>query len=258
MKKLAIALASLLLVTSTATAQFQQMVEVHVKPGSDLVFEEYMKKVVEGANKVNSAAYWNVFSVAVGKQTPTYRIGLGFSKWGERDAWSAGPRQILTEAFGEEEGTRIYQRGASAIEKSTGVVWRLLDDMSANLDSASGVAPFYQVTIRWVDPSRLEQYRGLLRRFKSAYDVDDSKPIVSRWVLHYGNDRNTVFRRSQPFDSWADLDAWDAAAKLGAHFGPDWPLMLHQLRSMVHKEEFFVVGHRPDLSRPRGATTSNE
>ena len=100
MRKLLFLMVVVSLVAMRAAAQFQQLIEFQVKPGHEIAFENYIKKIGEAADKMESSMSWSTFSVAVGKPGSTYRVGLLFEKWGDRDAWE-GARQVLVEAFGE-------------------------------------------------------------------------------------------------------------------------------------------------------------
>ena len=201
MKKLLFLLLLMLVVSFTArpaAAQFQQLIEVQVKPGHEIGYESYLRKIKEAVEKVGNPVSWSTFYVAVGKPGSTYRIGLLFDKWGDRDAWP-GPRQVLVEAFGEQKGSTIYSEGTSHVASSSSRIWEVIDDGTAN-PRAPGAqpSPFYEVTIRWVKPEMVAEYQGLLRRFKSAYEGDEVNASVTRWVLRFGSGENRTFRRTQP------------------------------------------------------------
>ena len=258
MRKLLFLMVVVSLVAVPAVAQFQQLVEFRVKSGQELAFENYVKKIKEGADKIGSPTRWSTFLVAVGKDGPTYRVGLLFEKWSERDQWQP-PLDILVKAFGEQEGQKIYTSGTSAIASSSSRIWEVIEDGTANPQTVSSeLSPFYEVTIRYVKPEMVAEYRGLLRRFKSAYEASDKNPSVTRWALSFGTGNGTTFRRTQPFDKWADRDGWSARAVIAEQFGDDAPLLIERLRSAVWKTEHFVSAYRPDLSRDTAASPSND
>ena len=187
----------------------------------------------------------------------SYRIALRFEKWGDRDAWQ-GPREVLLEAFGEQEGAKIYTQGTAQVAHSSSRIWEVIDDGTANPQTAgAGSAPFYEVTIRWVKPEMVDEYRGLLRRFKTAYEGAEGNPSVTRWVLRFGSQENMTFRRTQPFDSWGDRDSWNARDVISKQFGADAPLLFARLNAAVSKSEHFVSAYRPDLSRTAASTSSD-
>ncbi len=257
MRKLLFLMVVVSLVAVPASAQFQQLIEFQVKPGHEIAFENYIKKIGEAADKIGSPMSWSTFNVAVGKSGSTYRVALPFEKWGDRDKWQGG-RQVLVEAFGEEEGSKIYSEGSSHAASSSSRIWEVIDEGTANPQTGSALSPYYEVTIRWVKPEMVAEYRGLLRRFKSAYEAAEGKPSVTRWGLRFGTGQGTIFRRTQPFDSWSDRDGWNAGDLINAQFGPDAPLLFERLTSAVWKTEHFVSAHRPDLSRTATSSTSND
>ncbi len=257
MRKLLFLMVVVSLVAMPAAAQFQQLIEFQVKPGHEIAFENYIKKIGEAADKMGSSMSWSTFSVAVGKPGSTYRIGLPFEKWGDRDAWE-GARQVLVEAFGEQEGSKIYSEGGSHVASSSSRIWEVIDDGTANPQTGSEVAAFYDVTIAYVKPEMVAEYRGLLRRFKSAYENAEGKPSVTRWVLRFGNGQRSTFRRTRPVDSWSERDGWYGGDLIRAQFGADAPLLFERLGSAVWKSEHFVSAYRSDLSRTATPSTSND
>ena len=63
--------------------------------------------------------------MTLGKEGPLYRIALPFEKWAERDQWG-NPRGMLAEAFGAQEGTKIYTEGTSAVVSTTIRIWEMV------------------------------------------------------------------------------------------------------------------------------------
>ena len=65
MRKLLFLMVIVSLVAMPAAAQFQQLIEFQVKPGHEIAFENYIKKIGEAADKMESPMSWSTFSVAV-------------------------------------------------------------------------------------------------------------------------------------------------------------------------------------------------
>lgn len=257
MKKLFLLMAAVSLVAMPAAAQFQQLVEVQVKPGHEVAYEEYLKKIGEAADETGSPMSWSTFSVAVGKSGSTYRVALPFEKWGDRDGW-LGVREVLVKAYGENEGTKIYTAGGAHVANISSRIWEVIEDGTANPQTGTNVSAFYDVRIAYVKSDMVAEYRGLLRRLKSAYENADSKPSVTRWVLRFGDGPRRTFRRTQPFDSWSERDSWNVGDLIRAQFGADAQLLFDRATSAVWKSEHFVSAHRPDLSRTATSSTSND
>jgi len=257
MKKMLFSMLVVFLTAIPAMAQFQQLVEIQVKPGHEVAFETYMKRLVEASDKTGSATIWSTFSVAVGKTGSTYRVGLPFQKWGDRDAW-LGVREVLVKAFGEQEGTKIYSEGSANIATSSSRIWEVIEEGTANPQTGTASSLFYEVTIRYVKPEMVAEYQGLLRRFKSAYENDERKPSVTRWILRFGEGQGSTFRRTQPFDSWGERDGWNPGEAITKQFGPDAPLLFERLSAAVWKTEHFVSAYRADLSHTSSSSTSND
>jgi len=249
-----------LAIASTSFAQlprFQEVFEIQVAPVHQKSFETMAMKIKEAADEVGSPMSWTLVQVATGKPSLTYRVVLGFDEWAERDQWGL-VEGVLTEAFGEEEAARIHRDGQLGIVSETSRIWELLDDGSSNLDPNAPIANFYQVQIRHVARERVPEYREVQRQWKAAYETASDGPIVARWILRYGENPGATFRRTQPFDTWAELDSPRGPDILIEQFGEEGRrLQLESVGRMYEKTETFVSAYRPDLSRAATSPTSD-
>src|SRR4051794_5389776 len=98
---------------------------VTAKPGAVPAYENFIKKVAAGAEKIGAAQHWMTWMVTIGGPSRTFNIVLPFQKWSEVDGWTPVP-QILIKAYGEAEGKRIFAAGGAASESSETSVLRLL------------------------------------------------------------------------------------------------------------------------------------
>jgi antibiotic biosynthesis monooxygenase (ABM) superfamily enzyme len=259
MKKLIL----LFVVVSLATApvllaqpQFQQVIEVRVEPGQERAYENFVKKVVEAANKVESPVSWSTFFATVGKPGSTYRIAISFEKWAERDQWM-NLQEVLTKAFGEQEAERLLREGRAGVASSRSRIWERLDDGSSNPRAGDQPANFYDVRIRRVKPEMLLEYRALQRKWKAAHDAANNS--VTRWVLRYGDGPGATFRRTEPFDTWTELDGWGDRQTIRKHYGDEEADLIRKTnRGAVWERERFVSAYRPDLSRRAGGGPTSE
>ena len=83
------------------------------------------------------------------------------------------------------------------------------------------------------------------------------KPVVTRSVLTYGESVNTIFRRAQAFDSWAEQDEGGNQEVLRKMYGDEWDVILETLQEIVVRTDKFVSVYRPDLSRMETPATTN-
>jgi len=233
----------------TAQAQFQQIIESTLKPGQEPVYESFIKTMVEAANKVGSPVNWLTYRVAVGKNSPTYRLVLPFSRWADRDSW-AGARATLVKAYGQQEADRIWGRLATSVQSSSDTIWQRIPEVSANVTPGRQVAKIYQVIVREVRRDRVAEYGTLQRMYTAAYEAAPSKPVVLRSVLRYGPGNDVTFRRTQGFNNWAELDGWNAVAIIQNHYRDEGAITPNQLNRLVVRQERFISVYRPDLSRP--------
>ncbi len=59
--------AQIALAQGAAATRFQQVVEINVKPGQELVFENYVKKLVAAGDKLGAKQTWTTYAVTLGK-----------------------------------------------------------------------------------------------------------------------------------------------------------------------------------------------
>lgn len=261
---LCIVAASVLVPTQMALAQgggavrFQQMVEISVKPGQELVFENYLKKLVAAADKTAAKMTWTTYIVSLGKPGATYRVALGFNAWADRDAWTSVPAMV-TKAYGQQEAERLMKEGGSATEQSVTEVWENLPALSANAGGAPGATPpnFVRVQITRVQPAMSSAYEAMVAKFKPAYEAAASKPVIGRSVMRMGPFSGYTYRRTQQFSKMSDLDAPSGIELLQKHFGAQFPPMIDELNKMVTFRQEFISTRRPDLSRAAAAATSS-
>ncbi len=250
MKKLILLFVVVCLATAPALLaqpRFQQVIEVRVEPGQERAYENFVKKVVEAAEKVESPVSWSTFFATVGKPGSTYRIAIGFEKWAERDQWM-NLSELLTKAFGEQEAERLLREGRAGIASSMSRIWERLDDGTSNPRTGNQVANFYDVRIRRVKPELLLEYRALQRKWKAAHEAATNS--VTRWVLRYGDGGGATFRRTEPFDTWAERDGRGGGQIMREHYGEEEAELMRKTNlGAVWERERFVSAYRPDLSR---------
>lgn len=240
---------------ASAQTRFAQIYEITVKPGQGETFQRFAKAMIEASNKASSPVTWNMFQVAFGKSGQTYRVVIPFEKWGDRDGWPQ--EDVLVKAFGEEKAREIWGWNAASVENVATSVWEYLEDGSSNLQPDSGMAKFYDVTIREVKRGREDEYRAMQRKWKKAYEAE-GKPSVYRSVLRYGGTPDVTFLRAQAFDKWSEQDEQDNIGIIQKHLGEEeWLIIRDTMQEILVRVEHFVSAHRPDLSRPQSAPTTN-
>ena len=240
-----------------AQARFQQVHEISVKPGQELVFENYIKKLAAGADKIGAKTYWTAYAVSIGKPGSTYRVALGFNSWADREAWGTVPT-IMVKAYGQQEAERMMKEGGNATERTVVEVWENLPNQSANA-GGTPAAPgnFARVQIVRVQPDKASDYEAMLTKLKPAYEAAAGKPVIARSVLRVGANSAYTYRRTQQVGKMSDFDAPSAIELLQKHFGAQWAAMGAELNKMVTFRQEFISTRRPDLSRPAPAATSS-
>jgi hypothetical protein len=238
-------------------ARYQQVNEVSVKPGQEMVFENYVKKLIVAADKSGAKTFWTAYTVSLGKPGGTYRIALSFNSWADRGAWSTIPG-MMVKAYGQQEAERLMKEGGGATERSVTEVWENLPGSSANQGSTPAASGnFVRVQIVRVEPNAASDYEAMTAKFKPAYEAAAGKPVVARSVLRMGPNSTYTFRRTQQVSSMTDFDQPTGPELLQKFFGAQWAATSAELNKMVTFRQEFISTRRADLSRPPPATTSS-
>lgn len=228
-------------------SRFLNLYEFHTAPGQSMVWENFVKKLAEAAEKNNATQNWMAFQVALGGDADTYYIALPFEKWGDMDAWKQVP-QMLTEAYGQEEAMKLLQSVAPAATFKL-ETYGLLEDFSTHYDAAKYASKFYRIIRTEVKPSMDSTYRSLLSRGSTVEKGNSEAPMTIRRANVLG--QSFRYMASTPFSDWSDLDSMENLGNLinesmGDVVADDF---FETLRKCISKREMFVLMLRPDLSR---------
>jgi hypothetical protein len=238
--------------TQTSPAQpteFIQVITATVRAGAVTEYEDFIKKITAGANKIGAPQRWFVSHVSIGGPSLTYSIVLPFSKWSELDGWMTVP-QMLLKAYGEAEGTKILKAGRAATERTETAVYRLLPDLSTRPKVFDPPARFVHLVVTEVEPAMVPAWESYLARLKAAQERSPQAPTAVRRVAVLG--ASNTYVTAVPFNKFADRDAWPAnLAILSEAYGEAEARSLNdtRLRSTRNARQL-VLTYRPDLSRP--------
>lgn len=259
-KSLVSSVVLLLLLASVSLAQQQpkRFLEAHeftIRPGAVMAFEDYIKKVVEAADKVGIQQEWATFSQEIGTPGRTYLVALYYDKWAERDGWTRVP-EILDQAYGEDEAAKIYRTGTSAIESSHSRVYYLLEEHSTKIDSAGTLASHYMVTETHIKREMVSDYELMLSKIQAAEEAMEGSSTAIRRVTALGD--ASIYIASRPFEKYADIDARAGqGSALRKMYGDEETRQMGETIRRCHKSQrTFVINMRPELSRRAEPTTN--
>lgn len=238
--------AMLVAISGLAQAQFLDVTTVEVKAGATGSFEENVKKAVEAANKINAPQGWAAFQVDRGLSGFTYMFATPFAKWGETDGWKEVP-QIMVEAFGEEEATKILRTWGSTFANLHATTSRELPELSTHNKSFDDLAPRYRVIRTQVKPEMEGEYLRFLAKIKAAQEKASSVTWIRRVSAVGTLSTYTAVRR---FSKFADLDGGGVGAVLQAMYGEEEAArVMADGQKCVVKREIYDLRYRPELSR---------
>lgn len=236
--------------------EFTHVTWVTVKPGMVAEFEDYVKKIIAGATKINDSRAISAYSVAMGGPQRTYAFATTFKKWAELDDDLTIP-QILNKAYGDVEGAKIYKVGSTAVESSETRVSRTIPELSRPAPSGSAATAYVFVVRTEVEPSMARTYRKYLDKLKAAEDKHDPSP-VSRRVSVFGDAQ--VWSSIRGFNKWAERDALMAPgeAMTKAYGEAEAREIADMAAGCIKHRVTYVLARRPDLSRTLTAPTTND
>jgi hypothetical protein len=242
---------------AVAQTQFQYVVTQTVKSGMATEYEEFIKKIVEAAEKNGGAQNWYVFVTTAGGSGGEYAFVLPHENWAAKDAWTT-PKAMLTEAFGEDEAAKIMRSGELAIASSESVTGALARDLSTQLDSSAGMRKYYEVSTSRLRNHLVADYVYGVQKIREAEGKAAGAPrrIVRRQV--HGDRR--VFTTATGYDSRAERDKWPVFEDYmsAAYSQSEIDAIMEKVTGAVIQRTIVEVMYRPDLSHPPApATTSN-
>jgi hypothetical protein len=256
-KSLSAALISLFLVclassqvgyAAEAERQLASVLTVKVKPGGQANYTEFIQKLAEAHNKLGTDVYWYAFSGTFGEPSVLTFARL-FTSWGEI---APNDRQILVEAFGPAEATRLQALVAASGEIVDRAVYVQRPDLS-NLPPADAPATtyslVYSIEIKAGTGPKFEEWLSKLAQ--ATAEIGGFRP-ASIWSPSFGgNNRYAVFL---PLQDWSELDTpvgMTLIQRVEKVFGKREAKRLAALRDeALVSVESNIRRFLPDLSRP--------
>ena len=236
-------------ITLPQPARFHYVLTINTKPEAAQQYEDSVRKIVYAANKTANVQPWVAFQVATGGVGGAYIYVLSFNRWEERDSWLT-VQQILSRAYGKDEGSKLLQIAVAATSSSQTTLARLLPEFSSELHTFSSVARYYWIGCTEVKPEKLADYELFLSKIKAAWDKNSDPPgrVVRR--IEEGPSRFT-FVTARPFNKYTEKDTWlNIKELMGISYGEEETRQLLEMYlQTVKKREVFEIIHRPDLSR---------
>jgi hypothetical protein len=233
-------------------AEFIQVITTTVKSNAVADYEDFVKKIVAGANKIGAPQRWSTSQVSVGGSGFTYTVVLPFSKWAEVDGWNAVP-DILLKAYGEAERARIQKSGRAAIERTETSVYRLLPDLSTRPKIFNPPTAFVHLFVTEVEPAMVPAWEKFLGQIKAAQEKSPQAPTAVRRVAVLG--ASNTYVTAVPFNKFAERDSWPTnMALLRDAYGETEARSIDETRLRATRSaRQLVLMYRPDLSRPAAA-----
>ena len=237
-------------------SQYLEIITITIKPGTAPQFEDYVKKIVDAANKVGVAQTWQGGQIDLGGAANTYAVVLPFEKWGDRDAWIRFP-EYLAKAYGESEAAKIMRVGEPTIQSVDTEVHQLLEDLTTGLEGAVEPSQFVFVRLHEVKPEMVSEYRLFRAKVKEAEQQADGRRVIRR-VSVVG--QSNIYSSATPFNKWSERDGRSSLMEFlsKTHGEAEAAQLVDSVRRCIKSGETFVWRYRPDLSRPEAAAATTD
>jgi hypothetical protein len=235
-------------VAQNPPTEFIQIITTTVRPSAVTEYEDYVKQIIAGANKIGAPQRVLVYQVGLGGPSFTYNIVLPFNKWEEMDGWPS-IAQTLNRAYGDAEGARILKSGRDAIDHSESAVFRTMRNLSTRPRLNDPPAPFVMVVRTEIDPAMQASYERYLSKLKAAQEQEQSTRTVNRSVSVLGP--ALTYLGANFFSKHAERDNWTAVPDLmrKTYGDADGQRLTEESLRAVRKRDIFIQSYRPDLSR---------
>lgn len=126
-------------------ATLLQTIILTTKPGTTREFEEYIAKVGEASRQLDSPLYWDFYAPAIGAGTD-YGVAIPRWSYAELDTPPTPIPDLLEEAFGRREATRLLEIGSETILQIETSLSAIRPDLSRQPAAGEGAASGQSVT----------------------------------------------------------------------------------------------------------------
>ena len=240
--------ATMLLCSSPISAQdgparFLEVVTVTVQPGTGQAWSEYRMRVNDAAGRLGDGRTMSVLGGAPNR----YKVVTSFNDYAEVESWR-GPRELLREAFGEDEAARIVAPVEGIVTDVDITVRAYQPDFTGSPDAVS-TGRYLQLVTTTVEPYRSPDYAAMLRAVKTA---EDSRGI-NRQRRTNAMGTSFTFTTSWRFESMANRGLPGPGVLLREQFGEEIAQgILDRANAAVQSRTFEIWEFRPELGYSPG------
>lgn len=156
-------------VSAQQPARYLWVATIQAKFGQVPDFIEYERQIQEARRRTGDPRTVSVYQLQTGGPPNRFDAVIGFNDLSEMDSWPS-VTDLLTRAFGERDGARIYAEGTAALESVDYSVHVLHPEHSSGSNRpVSGTTLTNLVTTR-VRPELADDYNAFLSALKVAED----------------------------------------------------------------------------------------
>jgi hypothetical protein len=249
--KTALAIACLCVAGTAAAADPPKSVNglaeltVHLKPGTNAMYEEYRKAMKAAAEKTKAPNQWRMGREMTGSSN-VYVIDRSFDSWEQ----FAAPGPDLEAAFGKAEAKRLQGLVQSSVESASTATYTIRADLSRPFPANRPVPASVTHVYISPKPGAQAQFESLVKKLVTATAATAKDQY---WIM--GAPGAGAEGRYLVIDlnmKWTDMDTpgKPIPQRLAEHFGAtEGQLVWAELQGTVERMETVIGRPLPDLSR---------
>lgn len=221
-----------------------------VQPGRQAAVEDFYLRLRAAEAKLKIAGLTDVYLLERGGTGPRYWSFRPMRAWASLDTnIDQVTAETLSKAYGESEQRRLTDALEQATLSIRSEILRVLPGRSTWRDNDGKAWPYVEVRRTRVRPERVAQHDQFQERIRAVRASAGTAPEV-RFQVALG--AGFVFVTTRYFRTWGERDTWqDELAK--AYGQPEADRLINSWRQTLIETENYVLRHRADLSRVRGA-----
>lgn len=235
-------------IAQTEVPEFIQIISTTVKPGAVTEYENYVKKIQAGGNKIGAPQRVVAYQETTGGSIYTYHFVIPMNKWADMDSFPSIPK-ILTQAYGDAEGAKILDAGRDTIEHSESAVYRLLRNLSTRPRVNDPPSPFVMLVRTQIEPEMAASFESFLGKLKAAQEQESNTRTVNRSVSVLGP--AMTYLGANFFSTHAERDNWSQVSDLlrKIYGESEGRQIFEGSRRAMREQDIMILAYRPDLSR---------
>lgn len=219
--------------------------QADVEPNTQAAYEAVVKRFVAAHKQLDTKFHFTVSTEEFGSPT-TYTFARFFPSFAAMDE---PQRNVLVEAFGQQEADKILAPIAGKVRSQSSAFWVERLDLSPASSSEATPPQFIGWLAVTVKPYKNAEYEQYLMKVKEA--TEKVAPNAAYTVYSPGSNAGNVYGFANPLANWAAMDTQNPTVpeRLTQAFGAaEAKRILDARAGLIESQRNWTSRSRPDLS----------